>query len=285
MLERHNVEWPLWRKKVDGTFLKDFNTPIPKWVQKIWEIEREFSEARSSHDIRSEVKIIFKKKAYSGRVVKVKSTNGFKYRLYFEGELGRKLQDIYIMSHMRAIEAELSDGLSHRQIEKEISFWEFLDLEFDVENKTFFFTASFTVKPQFPELFNRLTASAPLKSIAASLLSGDDARIFKQDWKPREEYKFEVGANNVIYMLLDTAKKLLYIGEANSLVTRFNAGHQDVKDWDYYKYNVLPEPLTQYRLAIERMLIRDLAALLNNKQNIPTINISEYKLVNRKIDL
>lgn len=233
----------------------------------------------------SNVRIQFKKQIFEGNVVKRKSQNGYRYRLSFQRELGRKLQDIYIMTFMRAIEAELTEGVSHRQIEKDISFWEFLDIEFDIANRLFIFTPSFTVAPQFPQLFNRLIDSAPLKAVASSLFSGEYARIHKQDWKPRAEYKFEIGASNVIYMLLDTQNKLVYVGEANLLVPRFNSGHPDIKEWDFYKYNVLPPELGKYRLAIERMLIRDIAALLNNKQSIKTFSISDYSLANRKIDL
>ncbi|AEA96260.1 hypothetical protein [Alteromonas mediterranea] len=285
MLERSDVEWPLWRKKVDGTFLKEFSTPIPQWVQKIWQIQDNFSEVRSKLDEMSNVRIQFKKQIFEGNVVKRKSQNGYRYRLSFQRELGRKLQDIYLMTFMRAIEAELTEGVSHRQIEKDISFWEFLDIEFDIDNKLFIFTPSFTVEPQFPQLFNRLIDSAPLKAVASTLLSGEFARIHKQDWKPRSEYKLEIGASNVIYMLLDTENKLLYVGEANLLIPRFNNGHLDIKNWDYYKYNVLPPELGKYRLAIERMLIRDLAAILDNKQGIKTISISDYSLANRKIDI
>jgi|TARA_R110002012_G_scaffold295746_2_gene492467 hypothetical protein len=284
VLERSDVEWPLWRKKVDGTFLKDFSTPIPKWVQKIWEIEAHYSTVRFKSNENSKVRIEFRKENFEGAVVKKKTDSGFGYRLSFEAELGRKLQDVYLMSYMRAIEAELTDGTSHRQIEKEISFWEFLDIEFDLGNRHFIFTPSFTVKPQFPQLFNRLVDSAPLKAVAGPLLSGENARIYKQDWKPRSEYILEIGATNVIYTLLDTKEKLIYVGEANSLITRFKNGHTDIKNWNYYKYNVLPPELGKYRLAIERMLIRDLASILENKQGIANIVISDYKLSNRKID-
>ena len=92
MLERSDVEWPLWRKKVDGTFLKEFSTPIPQWVQKIWQIQDNFSEVRSKLDEMSNVRIQFKKQIFEGNVVKRKSQNGYRYRLSFQRELGRKLQ-------------------------------------------------------------------------------------------------------------------------------------------------------------------------------------------------
>ena len=68
------------------------------------------------------------------------------------------------------------------------------------------------------------------------------------------------------------------------MVKRFDLGHPDIKDWDYYRYNVLPKELELHRVTIERMAIRDLAALLENKQDIVSSGILKYKLTNRKID-
>ena len=50
-------------------------------------------------------------------------------------------------------------------------------------------------------------------------------RIYKQKWIPRSELEFELGANNVLYTLIDTKNKLLYIGEAGNLVKRLRQGH------------------------------------------------------------
>lgn len=30
--ERSNVEFPMWRKKVDDSLLNDYMTPIPNWL-------------------------------------------------------------------------------------------------------------------------------------------------------------------------------------------------------------------------------------------------------------
>jgi hypothetical protein len=40
----------------------------------------------------------------------------------------------------------------------------------------------------------------------------------------------------------------------------------------------------QQRVALERMIIRIFASVLENKANIPTRLISDYRLANRKID-
>ncbi len=107
---------------------------------------------------------------------------------------------------------------------------------------------------------------------------------YGQEWKPRAEYQNEIGAFNVVYTLVDSKNKRIYVGEAKDLVTRFSQGHPIIKDWDYYRYDVLPKPLEPYRKTIERMMIRSYAMLFQNKKGIPTRGLSDYVLVNAKID-
>ena len=58
-----------------------------------------------------------------------------------------------------------------------------------------------------------------------------------------------------------------------------------IPDWTHYRYDVLPPDTTKdMRVAIERMVIRSYASLLPNKEKIPNIKISDYLLVNKKID-
>jgi hypothetical protein len=285
MHERRKVEHPMWRKKADGTLIREGWTPIPKWLWEVWSIEESFGNVSSKQSPEGEVKIICEGASYKGHVAKVRAQGGFRYRLYIDSaDLVEQLAQTFLMTYMRVIESEISPDLNHRQVEKEISFWEFLDIEFDNALRTFNFVAYYTVKPQFPHLFAKLVRSAPLKAISSEVLEGSISKIHKQDWRPREEYRTEIGAENVIYMLIDTMNKLLYIGEANNLVNRFNGGHPDIKDWTDYKYSVLPAVLSPYRLTIERMLIRDMASLMTNKQGIQKISISDYKLANRRID-
>jgi hypothetical protein len=95
-----------------------------------------------------------------------------------------------------------------------------------------------------------------------------EARIYKQNWKPRSELEFELGAQNVIYLLIDTIEKRFYIGEAADLIKRLTQPHSSIPNWNYVRYNVLPAELIPYRLALERMLIRDFASVLKNKKEI-----------------
>ena len=58
-----------------------------------------------------------------------------------------------------------------------------------------------------------------------------------------------------------------------------------IKNWDYYRYDVLPNTINpEKRVMLERMLIRNVASLMESKSDIHQFNISEYKLTNEKID-
>ena len=46
----------------------------------------------------------------------------------------------------------------------------------------------------------------------------------------------------------------------------------------------LPPELTPYRVALERMLIRDFAAVLKNKRQVPSQEIGDCELANEKVD-
>lgn len=109
-------------------------------------------------------------------------------------------------------------------------------------------------------------------------------RIYKGAWKPRSEVDFELGANNVLYTLIDTKGKLIYVGEASNLVARLRQEHPSIPDWDYFRYNVLPDEVAPHRTALERMIIKDFASVMENKEGADSIKISDYTLANDKID-
>jgi len=285
--ERNDIDYPIWRKKVDSSFLNDTVTPIPKWLWEVWDIEEIFDSVRSKNDTHSEVTIYFDGDTYKGNVTFSTQTGGRTLcRLHFALGLHSLLKERFLMTYMRSLEGQIRKSQGSKQdIELVIPFWEFIDIEFDCNNKHFIFTCHYNQQPIFPELFKKLISSPSIKIIDDELNGKETHRIQKQDWKPRAEYKTEIGAENVIYTLIDTQNQLIYVGEAKKLIARFDNGHPDIKSWDYYRYNVLPKSLEEFRVTIERMAIRDLAGLLTNKSDISKIEISPYKLANRKIDL
>ncbi len=160
-----------------------------------------------------------------------------------------------------------------------------MDIEFDGIKRLFKFEAYYYQEPSFPELFKRLIGSPTLQQIDDEVHDKGIKRIYKQSWRPREQLEFELGAQNVVYILIDTENNLLYIGEAKDLIKRLSQKYPSIPHWNYYRYDVLPQQLDSYRVALERMMIRGFAELLENKAGVDGIRISNYKLANDKIDV
>ena len=85
-------------------------------------------------------------------------------------------------------------------------------------------------------------------------------------------------------MRADTEKKLLYVGEAADLVKRLIQPHDSIAHWDRFRYDVLPTALAPVRRELERMVIRDCAELFGTTEQKESLPLSEYVLVNRRVD-
>ena len=295
--ERTNIKFPIWRKKVDSSLFQHGAITIPVWTCKIWDLKTSFPETMGKRNDRSQIAIKFNKKEFTGHITCTSRTNASTnvYRLWISDDLRYELSEVFLMSFMRDIENRLRENQSSNDknmakeaksadVEKEIPFWEFLDIEFDSESRTVHMTAHYTQVPTFPELFKSLIRSPTLKRIDDETNERNTNRIHKQDWRHREQFHTELEEQNVIYMLMDTDAELLYIGETTSLRRRLRNGHKSIKRWNYYRYDVLPTALSKYRVPLERMIIRAFATILDNKRGIKTKKISSYKLANDKID-
>ena len=250
----------------------------------MWGLQNQFGEITSKRDSASEVVIGFENENYDGYVtVARKGRKTGAYRLWFDEELAFELKSVFVMSYMRSLEADLSnEKLS--EVEQAIPFWEFLDIEYDAGNKRFLFRAYYTQYPSFPNLFSRLVGSPSLAKLYDERKGERSNRIYKQDWKTRGELVYELGANNVIYMLMDKENHLCYVGEAKDLVKRLSQPHPSIPHWNAFRYDVLPDLLAPHRVTLERMVIRAFASVLTNKKSVPSLDISKYSLANDKID-
>jgi hypothetical protein len=133
-LERSDVEYPLWRKKVDRSLLQHGVTPIPQWVCTMWRITDAFSSVTSVDDKNGEVRVVLKNgrsknNSYTGHVTCLVKGRAFPlYRLFFDDAIKSWLRSEYLMSYVRAIEAVLSKRRCGEEDEIAHS-WEFLDIE------------------------------------------------------------------------------------------------------------------------------------------------------------
>jgi hypothetical protein len=282
-LERSDVEFAIWRKKVDKSLFEHNGTTVPEWACRMWCLKEIYGAVTSRKDPHSNAAVICRGKEYRAWVTT--APHGRKspaFRLWFDATLSLELKRTFLMSYMRSLESSLE---RNSDVEEQIPFWEFLDIEFDPAGRVFRFVAYYRQRPSFPHLFRRLIGSPALRKVADEIEGKAESRIYKQDWKPRSDLEFELGAQNVIYMLIDTKGKQLYIGEALDLVKRLLQPHSCIEKWDFFRYDVLPTELAPHRVVLERMLIRDFAAVLANKRGIPAHEIGDYQLGNEKVDL
>ena len=286
--ERSNVEHDLWRKKVDNSLFRHKGTVVPKWVASKWGLDSHFPDIKGKlgkNDNGSETQVLFKRKTYSGHVTCTlpKNRPNKVHRLWFSEELVDELKEVFVMSHMRDIESALRGDVG--DLEKEIPFWEMIDIEFDPKNRHFILTAHYTHQPMFPELFSNLAGSPALKAVEDQVLNKKDFRIHKQDWKPKEQLETELGSLNVIYTLCDRKNKLIYVGEAKDLRKRLKQKYPSIPGWTHYRYDALPKGVSDaVRVSLERMTIRSYASLFKNKSKVDSLEVSNYSLANDKID-
>ena len=289
--ERVGVEFPMWRKKVDGSMFEYKMTNIPGWVQDSFAI-REVFTAKSQKDSSSNVEIIFvdqnrKNHSFVGHVTNTQNTrrNGV-MRLILPNELVSVLRETFMMSHMRDLERRMRKPKPKiDEIEKEFPFYEFIDIEWDQGNHRFVLTPQFVMPPQYQELFSYLQNKHILSQIEDDLAKGPKVSISKGDWIERSKINTEVQTENVIYTLIDSVNKELYIGEAQNLAKRNSGERPEIPNWTHYRVDVLPREFTkEMRLQIERLMIRAMASLISNSQGIKSQQISDYTLKNKRID-
>ncbi len=286
-VERSNVKYALWRKKVDKSVFDHSGTVVPLWVEDLWGL-KDLEIPTLKKDPKALVKITFEKQEFTGSLTKSKqpkTRSNPVVRLWFSQELSDRLKRVFPMSYMRSLEQRLGEYKTS-EVEDAIPFWEFLDVEFTNTSDGFksILTAHYVQKSTFPNLFKKLIGSPKLKQINDEVFKSDEKdRIYKQDWKCKAELQYEIGAHNVIYYLVNSTKKQIYIGETEDLVARLT-NHSTFKTWDLYRYDKLPDNLAPYRVELERMIIRDFAGVLKNSKDVNSLDISDYELMNSKID-
>lgn len=285
-LERSDIKFPLWRKKVDSSLFSKAHTPIPNWCVKAWNIDKVFGINTSRKIPAADVKIKFDKNEFEGWVT-YSHNKDTTYQLFLSKEFVERLKDFFIMSYMRSLEQRLRKGnpiYENKDIEQEVPFWEFLDIEFDYQRKIFNCKAHYFQKPIFPELFKQFARSHLLKDMENRLLNKGDFKFIKEDWISRGEIKTFLERRNIIYYLIDTENKLLYIGESDH-TKRIAQSRKEIPHWNYFRVDCLPEWLSKSeRLELERLIIRSFASVLINNKGVKYQLISEFLLVNKKID-
>ena len=285
--ERYNIFRSMYRKKVDNSIFEWHVIPFPNFFSDIWCFNsippKGFKGVIAKSNKNSKCTISFEGKLYDEGRVRYK-TKSKKFSLDFGIKLRDRLKQVFLMSHMKYLEETLEkviwkqDNGSKKQVKnkKPLSTYEFLDIEYDVKEKTFYLYAHFLQEPIFPLLFSSLSDNHSIKAINKNTIQ-------KNDWKEISEYKKDIHAYNVVYTLINVTKKKIYIGIAGKFSERYTQNSMD-KKWEYYRYDILPAALSVYREDIERMLIRSFSSMMKSNNDILTKEISDFHLTNKKID-
>ena len=286
----------MWRKKVDNSIFSSGHIVIPKAYVKQWRLEVLFRDNGKNAETWP-IEVQFGTKIYNGKVFyrpPTKARSSVQHKILIKEDLIEDLKKAFLMSHIRWLEVELrkqggkKSAQASKETERETPFWEFIDIEFDYENKQFIFTDYYKQEAYFPEVFKHLIGSPKLKQIEGSIFNNFET-IINQDWKKKDELVTELGAKNVIYTLLDEVSKRIYVGETGQdlkirLADKEHYKNAGIPNWTHYRFEVLPSSIdTKARKEIEDMTIRAYATLFSNTKDVKSFKISDYKLVNRMI--
>ena len=157
--ERKDVEFPLWRKKMDSSMFDHKCTLIPHWVMdNIFQIRESFTSS-SKKDSESKVTIEYRHQdksvtKHQGWVTTTRYEKGRNdvMRLHLSPEVVKLLKLDYRMTYLRSVERK-KRGWNSPTAERNIPFWEFLDIEYDSAGRGFVFVPHYLHQGFDPELF------------------------------------------------------------------------------------------------------------------------------------
>jgi len=138
------------------------------------------------------------------------------------------------------------------------------------------------IKNKWNTLFQRLAD----ENVFGWIFEKSDRKYLIQrstNWIKVKDFNKHKNAVNVIYYLVNSKKKLIYIGKAEILGKRVKPGkqHQNMPgDWDLFRYDIVKPEFSNILERIEDHTIRSFASILKNNKDYPSLNISNFKLVN-----
>ncbi len=128
--ERSDIQFIMWRKRVDMTLLLSGQTPIPTWLVKQWQLKEVFDFSSNSHPIL----IKWGNDQYDGFIKIVHYENRELVRLKIKDSAQKWLINAFMHTYETLV-------LKAQEVET----YEFLDIEFDPINRIFYLKDYFTM--------------------------------------------------------------------------------------------------------------------------------------------
>ncbi len=270
---------PLY-KKVDNSVFK-YGVTIPKSHIKYFEFGKPIKAGTSRP-----VNIVWGKDKFQVRLSHVKRNkygNVYQIRWDSNKELINKLRRTFIHSYIVITSKKIlhERKKSSKQFRTIISSGEEVFILTPMNSSNIKLEVFVQIKDEWDPLFKRLVEDKVFDWITDK--TKDYLIVRSTKWIDVKEFNKHKDEKNVIYYLVNSKKKHLYIGKAAILGKRVKPGrtHQGMSgDWDKFRYDVIKPEYALFLERIEDHTIRAFASVLKNKIGYPTLGLSDYTLVN-----
>lgn len=147
----------------------------------------------------------------------------------------------------------------------------------EYEKGIFIFKPLSIHKTELTPIFRQLIKDGYLDEYIESAKS---QKIFQTSspWIHKDKLKEKWEHRYVIYYLLDSKNKELYIGKATNMTSRVVEGRKEIPGWDYFRYDILEKKSRSFMDDIERALIESYSGYLDKNRPFP----SEIHLKNKQ---
>ena len=265
-IDRSSLEWGITipGKLVDG-FLAGRKLPLGtsrevdiKWDRKYYKVRLKHSSTRGNH---------YYQISYSSNI-----------------DLLKKLRKTFIQSYIiLKSQKELFDTVEdQKQFRSKLTGGQQEVLIFQpIDYQTIEVSVFIKIESPWDALFQRLADN----NVFGWIFDMDKKYLISRstDWIKAKDFNKHKNAPCVVYYLVNTKRKLIYIGKAELLGNRVKPGKKHQKmpgDWDYFRYDIIKPEYSSLIERIEDHTIRAFASFLHNDQDYPSLNISSYQIVN-----
>jgi hypothetical protein len=224
------------------------------------------------------IKLVFQNKEYDANILYANIKKGKPYySLRFGTDFIRKLKEEFIYSYVR-YEDDLINGIKNKYYNEV--------LKFKPVNPSLFQLETFIKQDtEFNHLFSKLVQedffgwlkpeSNEREQLIVEISGWLDIPSLLKDKKIKDKV-------NVIYYLIDEAKKEIYIGSADKLGDRVIVGRKEIPGWNKFRYDNIKTEYKHLKQRVENQIINAFAMFLeSNLKNVSPFSISKYKLVNK----
>ncbi|MCH8003312.1 MAG: GIY-YIG nuclease family protein [Nanoarchaeota archaeon] len=266
-------------KKVDYSMFH-WGVTVPK------ELEKPFYQGKKlKPGTQRNITIFWDNKQYDARLRLVKRkeySHVYQIRWDNHTEILNKVRNTFIHSYV--ILESKHESLKQKSKKQFRSFFETGQREVlkitPLNRNVFKFDTYIKIDLGFNQLFERLA-----NENVFGWMFGKEKEEFIQTstpWYSIKELKNHIETKNVIYYLADTKNKELYIGSANVLGNRVKRNRSEIPNWDKFRFDVIRNKYSKFLRRIENHIIRTVASLIKNIPSYSSLNISYYKLKNKK---